>query len=69
MPKFPKMLVCALFLLAQIPAVTFGQSRIFQTYVKPMPMPDFSLEDLRGNTLNIQAYRGKVILLNFWATW
>jgi len=69
MLKFLKLLACALFLLAQIPAATFGQGRIFQTYVKPMPVPDFSLDDLRGNRVNIMEYTGKTILLNFWATW
>jgi peroxiredoxin len=33
------------------------------------PAPSFSKVDLRGRTVNLAAYRGKVILLNFWATW
>jgi peroxiredoxin len=31
--------------------------------------PDFSLTDLAGKTLTLSAYRGKVVLLDFWATW
>jgi cytochrome c biogenesis protein CcmG/thiol:disulfide interchange protein DsbE len=31
--------------------------------------PDFSLTDLNGQTLQLLRYRGKVVLLNFWATW
>jgi peroxiredoxin len=31
--------------------------------------PDFSLTDLTGNPLRLSAYRGKVVLLDFWATW
>jgi cytochrome c biogenesis protein CcmG/thiol:disulfide interchange protein DsbE len=31
--------------------------------------PDFSVTDLSGQTLQLSRYRGKVILLNFWATW
>jgi thiol-disulfide isomerase/thioredoxin len=31
--------------------------------------PDFSLKDIAGNHLNLQDYRGKVVLLDFWATW
>ena len=31
--------------------------------------PDFSLPDLSGQTLQLSRYRGKVVLLNFWATW
>lgn len=30
---------------------------------------DFSLTSLDGDTINLKAYRGKVVLLNFWATW
>ena len=31
--------------------------------------PDFSLEDLDGNTLTLSEYEGGVVLLDFWATW
>ncbi len=31
--------------------------------------PDFSLQDLTGQPLNLASYRGKVVLLDFWATW
>jgi cytochrome c biogenesis protein CcmG, thiol:disulfide interchange protein DsbE len=31
--------------------------------------PDFSVIDLSGQTLELSRYRGRVVLLNFWATW
>ena len=31
--------------------------------------PDFSLPQLNGQSLQLSAYRGKVVLLDFWATW
>jgi cytochrome c biogenesis protein CcmG/thiol:disulfide interchange protein DsbE len=31
--------------------------------------PDFSLKDANGQTVKLSDYRGKVILLDFWATW
>ncbi len=31
--------------------------------------PDFTLKDVNGNEISLQDYKGKVILLNFWATW
>ena len=30
---------------------------------------DFQVRDLNGNLLSLKQYRGKVILLDFWATW
>ena len=31
--------------------------------------PNFSLKDADGNAVNLADYRGKVVLVNFWATW
>jgi len=33
------------------------------------PAPDFSLASIDGQTLTLSSYRGKAVLLNFWATW
>ena len=33
------------------------------------PAPEFSLKDATGKTVKLSDYRGKVVLLNFWATW
>ena len=33
------------------------------------PAPDFALKDANGNTVKLSDYHGKVVLLNFWATW
>lgn len=30
---------------------------------------DFAAQDLQGNPVRFSAHRGKVVLLNFWATW
>ena len=31
--------------------------------------PDFTLKQLNGQPLTLSSYRGKVVLLDFWATW
>lgn len=36
---------------------------------KPMPAPEFTLPDLDGKPHALADYRGKVVVLNFWATW
>src|SRR5579862_2558785 len=33
------------------------------------PAPDFSLQSLDGKTTHLSDFRGKAVLLNFWATW
>lgn len=33
------------------------------------PAPDFSLENSAGGKINLADYKGKVVLLDFWATW
>lgn len=33
------------------------------------PATDFTLPDLDGKAVKLSAFRGKVVLLNFWATW
>ena len=35
----------------------------------PIPALDFTLADQFGNTHTLEEYKGKTILLNFWATW
>lgn len=31
--------------------------------------PDFTLEDTEGNQVSLSDYEGKVVIVNFWATW
>jgi peroxiredoxin len=33
------------------------------------PAPDFALRDLTGHPVSLADYRGKAVLINFWATW
>src|SRR6266852_2174272 len=40
-----------------------------QTLDKGAPAPGFSLARYEGGTLSLSALRGKVVLLDFWASW
>jgi cytochrome c biogenesis protein CcmG/thiol:disulfide interchange protein DsbE len=42
--------------------VTLGPARL-------SPAPDFTLKSLTGESVKLSDFRGKVLLLNFWATW
>ena len=53
--------LAALILLVALPAVASAQSE--------QKAPTLVLKDLRGRTVRLEDYKGKVVLLNFWATW
>lgn len=41
-----------------------------QAALKPgAPFPDFNVKDLSGQPLSVGALKGKVVLIDFWATW
>ncbi len=53
--------------VAMIPACTSSE-------VEPVPAGaaaslDFTLKDMNGHDVNLASFRGKPIILNFWATW
>jgi peroxiredoxin len=56
--------------------ITSAASQTFTT-LTPIPIgskvgnraPDFTLEDLNGQKVSLSALRGKIVMVNFWATW
>jgi thiol-disulfide isomerase/thioredoxin len=77
----PFILLFFFALVAALPAPTFAQEAapadspspssgpVIRFVRNPDQAPDFKLEDLDGKPLSLSASHGKVILLNFWATW
>ena len=68
--------VCALMCLAVLPLQSEAQLQTQQQqqmvirFVRdPDPAPDLKAKDLDGKELSLDTYKGKVVLLNFWATW
>jgi peroxiredoxin len=43
--------------------------KIQRTLVEGARFPDFNEKDLSGNPLSVANYKGKVVLIDFWATW
>ncbi|MDE2093146.1 MAG: TlpA family protein disulfide reductase [Burkholderiales bacterium] len=50
----------ALALVASVPALAVAPASI---------APDFTLRTLNGPNLRLQEQRGRVVMINFWATW
>jgi thiol-disulfide isomerase/thioredoxin len=43
--------------------------RVVRFASNPQPMPAFLVNDITGHPVSTAAWKGKVVLLNFWATW
>ena len=46
-----------------------GGAPQFISPLKGKPAPTFTLEDLSGKKVSLASYKGKAVLINFWATW
>jgi thiol-disulfide isomerase/thioredoxin len=55
--------------VGRLASMTSGRGLTLQFSDKPMAVPAMSLVDLDGHPVSMDAARGKVVLLNFWATW
>jgi thiol-disulfide isomerase/thioredoxin len=45
------------------------EGRVVRFASNPQPLPAFLVNDMNGNPVSTAAWKGKVVLLNFWATW
>lgn len=52
--------IALVLLLSTLPVIVAGQNE---------KAPALALKDLRGRYVRLSDYQGKVVLLNFWATW
>jgi thiol-disulfide isomerase/thioredoxin len=59
--------------IARVAPVAAQESQVSQRVIRfannPQAVPPFLVNDLDGNVVSTAALRGKVVLINFWATW
>lgn len=70
--RLHSMRALALLLALVAIATAADQARvraILQPATERRPAPEFALKDSSGETVKLSDYRGKVVLLDFWATW
>ncbi len=64
--------VMGIFLLWKIPMAS-AQTQFVEAGVEkfrvPVEAPDFTLTDVGGGKVSLKELRGKIILLNFFASW
>lgn len=65
----PKKVTPILAILIVSIIFSYALQRYLDQDEKTLIRPEFAMLDLDGQTRNIKDWDGKVILLNFWATW
>ena len=60
-----------LLILALLAPASFSSAQMLSASDGKMPdvVPLFELEDFDGNLVSLEEQRGKVVMINFWATW
>jgi peroxiredoxin len=61
--------LCRAVLLIVLAAALWGCAREEKPALAGNPAPDFTLRNLAGQEVKLADLRGKVVLVNFWATW
>ena len=51
------------------PELLTGSLARFKLAAEPKPLPEFAFTDANDKPLSLADYKGKTVLLNFWATW
>lgn len=51
------------------PALAAETVPAFSMLDAPVPVPELAFADAAGNSRSLADYRGKIVLLNIWATW
>jgi peroxiredoxin len=61
--------VCSAVCMALFYTACVNRPGTAKSSVKGKSAPEFALKDANGQTVHLADYKGKVVLLDFWATW
>lgn len=50
-------------------SMAWADGAVVKLYKEPLAVPDFQVTDLDGKTWTSSSLRGKVVFINYWATW
>jgi cytochrome oxidase Cu insertion factor (SCO1/SenC/PrrC family) len=75
MKRIPILLVIFVA-LAVLPKLKWSDAAVdpilaagLQKFKESVSAPSFAIEDMEGNRLKLEDFRGKIVLIDFWATW
>ena len=54
---------------ASVPSTPGGEPVTLRFFRDPKPAPAFAVKDLAGREISTASIKGKVVIVNFWATW
>ena len=68
--KFVLLVIIALlFITYNVNATTKPPFANIKVLDNPKIYPSIKFQDIQGNLVNIKDYSGKIVVLNFWASW
>jgi len=70
--KFTKLIIFLIFIII-FPSISQATEGVPLNNMvineKPTPISSIKFEDISGNVIDLKDYIGKIVILNFWATW